>query len=118
MHCLYTNYTSNNPAGIKINLGYYALCECIIKGTQASDALLRWCGVHIDKTKRKPYTPRAYVAPDKRVNERVIQLYRENPQLTNTEIAKLVNRSKSFVTFVLKRVGVRRSRWDNYKKGE
>lgn len=118
MNYLYHAYTSNNPSGLNINLGYYALAECLIKGTHPGDALLRWCGLWVDKSERKSYTPRPYVAPDKRVNERVIQIYRENPQLTNTEIAKMVNRSKSFVTFVLKRIGVRRSRWDNHKKGE
>ena len=56
MNCTQTAYTSNNPAGININLGYYALAECLIKGTDASKALLRWCGVWFDKTKpRKVY---------------------------------------------------------------
>lgn len=110
-------WASNNPMGIDINLGYYALCECIVKGTYPSDALLRWCGVWVDQSKpRKPYTRRAYVAPDKKVNQKVVELYKNNPSMRNKEIAQIVNRSNTFVSRVLSENGFRkRSRWE-YKK--
>lgn len=45
---VYRQYGNYNPAGIVINPGYYALAECIVKGTFAGDSLLRWCGVGYD----------------------------------------------------------------------
>lgn len=111
-------WASNNVTGIQINLGYYALAECILKGTYPSDALLRWCGLWIDQSKpRKPYSrKRKYVAPDKKVNEKVVELYRNNPGIKNKEIARIVNRSSTFVSRILSANGVKRYRWD-YKKG-
>lgn len=111
MNYLYHAYASNNPGGVDINLGWYALMECIVKGTSPSDALLRWCGLWVDAAKeRKPYTKRAYVAPDKRVNQRVIELYKENPKLQNKEIAAIVGRSGTFVTRALKTIGANRKK--------
>ena len=105
-------WASNNPTGVQINLGYYALAECIIKGTYPSDALLRWCGVWADKSKpRKPYTKRAYVAPSKETDEKVVELYKSNPLLKNNEIARIVGRSNTYVSRVLRAIGVTRSRW-------
>ena len=117
MGSVYRTYTSNNPSGVVINPGWYALAECIISGTYPSEALLRWCGLQFDKSKpRKPRKPRRYVKPDKSVHDKVIEIYRANPHLTNTEIARIVDRSKSFITISLKKIGVKRSRWENYKK--
>ena len=102
-------WASNNPTGIEINMGYYALAECIVKGTYPSVALLRWCGLWADKSKpRKPYKKRAYVAPDEKVNQRVLELYRKNPSLKNKEIARIVNRSNTYVSRVLSTIGVKR----------
>lgn len=38
-------YISNNPAGVEINLGYYALLECIVTGHHSKIVLQRWCGI-------------------------------------------------------------------------
>ena len=114
-------WASNNPCGIEINLGYYALAECIICGTYTSNALLKWCGLSADVSKprkKHKYTPRKYVAPDKAVNQRVIELYLENPNMQNKEIAAIVGRSNTFVHRMLKTIGVRRQRWDNHRKEE
>ncbi len=46
---VYRQFGSENPGGIDINLGYYALTECIIKGTTASESLWRWCGLRYEK---------------------------------------------------------------------
>ena len=42
------NYTQQqignyNPAGIEINLGYYALAECILTDHHSGETLYRWC---------------------------------------------------------------------------
>lgn len=108
----------SNPSGIVINNGWYALAECILVKTHPSKALLRWCGLRYDATKpRKKYTPRDYVPPDATLRERVLEIYRNNPNLQNTEIAKMVGRSKTFVSRVLLGVGIKRNRWDKHKKG-
>lgn len=111
-------WASNNPMGIQINLGYYALAECILKGTYPSDALLRWCGLWLDAARpRKPYTRREYVAPDKELDKKVLEIYRANPTLRIKDIAKMVGRSNTYVSRHLKMIGVRkRSRWDYYER--
>ena len=113
---IYRQYGNYNAAGIVINLGYYALAECIIVGTYPSTALMRWCGLkHKDNPRTKTLRKKkSYAAPSKEVNERIIQIYKENPQLKNIEIAKMVNRSNALVSNVLKKIGVIRNRWDGY----
>ena len=110
-------WASNNSMGIQINLGYYALAECILKGTYPSDALLRWCGLWIDASKpRKPYTQRKHVAPDKDLDRKVIEIYKANPNLKNKDIAKMIGRSTTYVSRHLRTVGVCRSRWEYERK--
>lgn len=118
MNCIYTSYTSNNPAGIEINLGYYALCECIVKGTFASVALSRWCGLWSDKLRpRKIYElkkPRK--KPIGKKTKKILEIYRKNPEYKNTKIAKLANCTPEMVGRVLHSIGIRRNSWNGYKK--
>lgn len=112
---LYHQIGNCNPAGIDINLGWYALAECIIVGTYPSIALLRWCDLkHTDKPRKKIECKRRYAPPSQEVNEKIIQIYKENPQLKNREIAKMVGRSDTLVSKVLHGIGVIRNRWDGY----
>lgn len=105
----------NNPSGISVNPGWYALAECILAKSKPSEALSRLCGLQ-DISKPRTYTPRVYVAPDKKVNAKVLEIYFSNPTLQNTEIAKMVGRSKTFVSRILLGLGIKRSRWENHKK--
>ena len=118
MNCLYTAYTGNNPAGIDINLGYYALAECVIKGTDASKALLRWCGVWFDKTKpRKVYEKkRNYQKPIGEKTKRILAIYEQNPDYQNRQIAKIAECTPEMVGKVLRKIGIRRNKWDGYKE--
>jgi DNA-binding MarR family transcriptional regulator len=118
MHCLYTNYTSNNPAGIEINLGYYALCECIVKGTWASTALSRWCGVWNDKLKpRKKYElKKPFQKPMGEKTKRILRIYSKHPEMKNTQIAKLAKCTPEMVGRVLHGIGVRKNKWEGYKE--
>ena len=112
---VYRQIGNYNPAGIDINLGWYALAECIIVGTYPSIALLRWCDLkHTDKPRKKIECKRRYAPPSQEVNEKIIQIYNENPQLKNREIAKMVGRSDTLVSKVLHGIGVIRNRWDGY----
>ena len=106
----------NNPSGITINYGYYALLECILARTNPKFALLRWCGLWFEDKPHKKQKKRAYVPRDPKVHDKVVEIYRANPTLQNTEIARMVGRSKTFVSKTLLGIGVKRSRWENYKK--
>ena len=100
-------WASNNPMGIYINLGYYALAECILTKATPSDALLKWCNVWSDKT--KPRKPRVGAKTKK-----IINLYRKHPDLKSKKIAEIANCTPEMVCKVLKSIGVRRNRWDGY----
>ena len=52
---VYRQFGNYNPGGIEINLGYYALAECIIKETFPSVALSRWCDLQFDPKKERHY---------------------------------------------------------------
>ena len=109
-------YVSHNPAGIDINYGWYALAECICTKHYSSEVLARWCGLQDLSKTRKPYTYRGYVAPNPKLNQMVLEIYRQNPKLKNIEIAKMVGRSNTFVSNTLRSIGVKRNRWDGYQK--
>ena len=118
MNCVYTAYTGNNPAGIDINLGYYALAECLIKGTDASKALLRWCGVWFDKTKpRKMYEKKhPYTKPMGEKTKRILSIYEKNPELQNRQIAILAKCTPEMVGKVLHSIGAKKNQCDGYKE--
>lgn len=45
MFKVYRQFGNSNPAGIEINLGYYALLECIVTNHHSKKVLQRWCGI-------------------------------------------------------------------------
>jgi hypothetical protein len=118
MNCIQTAYISNNPAGININLGYYALCECIVKGTWASTALAKWCGVWSDRLKpRKKYVRKK--SPKKPMGEKtkkILAIYEKHSDYPNTKIAKMAKCTPEMVGKVLHRIGVRKNKWEGYKE--
>ena len=106
-------WASNNPMGIEINLGYYALAECILAGVTPGDALLRWCGIRYDATKTKP-RKRKYYPPRPEITQKVLEMYRADTTRKNVEIAKALGVSKTLVSKVLRGIGVKRARWDGH----
>lgn len=108
------SWSSNNPMGIEINLGYYALAECILAGTSPSYALLRWCGIRYDATKTRGIPRRKQYAPRPEITKKVLDLYWADTTRKNCEIAKELGCSRTLVTRVLKTIGVRRTRWDGH----
>lgn len=110
-------WASNNPMGIEINLGYYALAECILAGVTPSDALLRWCGIRYDATKTKGYPKpqkRKYYPPRPEITKKVLDMYWADTTRKNVEIAKALGVSKTLVSKVLRGIGVKRARWDGH----
>lgn len=55
MNFVYRAYVGNNPGGIEINLGYYALAECILTNHDPGKVLLRWCNVGFDSAKDRRF---------------------------------------------------------------
>lgn len=105
------SWSSNNPMGIQINLGYYALAECILAGTSPSYALLHWCGIRYDATKTRCIPRRKQYAPRPEITKKVLDMYYEDPTRQNVEIARALGCSKTMVTRVLKTIGIKRTRW-------
>ena len=113
----------NNPAGITINLGWYALAECIYANTNSGTSLFKWCGLHqnpkglykqpLVKKQRKPKKKRPGVKGHPKT-DRIIELYFANPVLKNKDIAKMVGCTAEMVSKVLIKAGIRRNRWDGY----
>ena len=86
----YRTFTSNNPSGIQINLGYYALAECILKGTWASVALSRWCDLKNDTEKERHYKGKVTLNVAK-----LKRIYRDR-FLTYTYLSEITGKSRTF----------------------
>ena len=85
-------WVSNNPMGININLGYYALAECILTKTTPSDALLKWCNVWHDHTKPRKKYVRLVTTRTGEKTKKILNLYRKNPRMKSQKIAEKCNR--------------------------
>ena len=120
---VYRTYTSNNPSGVIINPGWYALAEAIMTEHRIYDIMRKWCNVvdslpdalpKAEKTVKRKKRKYKRVAPTK--TQQIIKLYRQNKKMKNIEIAKIVGCTQEMVGIALHRIGVRRNRWDGYKK--
>ena len=107
-------WVSNNPMGININLGYYALAECILTKTTPSDALLKWCNVWHDHTKPRKKYVRLVTTRTGEKTRKILNLYRRNPNMISQKIADKVGCTPEMVCKVLRSIGVHRNRWDGY----
>ena len=112
------HWGNSNPSGIVINYGYYALAECILTEHRIYDVMRRWCNV-VDALptpleqikKRKKRRPGVKGHPK---TDMIIKLYRRNPKMKNIQIAEKVGCTKEMVCIALRKIGVRRNRWDGY----
>ena len=87
---IYRQYCGNNPGGIVINPGYYALAEAILTNHRIYTIMRKWCDVVESlpeklppPTKKVMERKRRYrrVSPTK--TEKIIALYRQNKKLKN-----------------------------------
>lgn len=101
-----------NPAGIEINLGFYALAEVIVTGRQTSIVLEKWCGIR--ELSNESLNLKADFGGDK--SGRIVDLLNlYGFSVSNIEIAKMCGCSKELVTKVLRKLGIsKRNRWDGY----
>ena len=110
---IYQQIGNYNPAGIQINLGWYALAEAIITGRPSGVVLTKWCGI-----KDKPKNPLELCAGDfKGAKTKLIveALNQHGFTLSNKELAQIAKCSTEMVSRVLRKLGVsKRNRWDGY----
>lgn len=81
------NYGCTNPSGIVINLGYYALCECLLTKHTPNDTLYRWCGVE-KKARRQGKSALILVDVEKLGQIKKIRglAYRDLAEMTGTSL--------------------------------
>lgn len=107
-------WVSDNPMGIYINYGYYALAECICSKTTPSDALLKWCNIWHDHTKPRKKYVRLVTERTGKKTRAILNLYRKYPNMKSQRIAERVGCTPEMVCKVLRSIGVHRNRWDGY----
>ena len=107
-------WISDNPMGIQINLGYYALAECILTKTTPSEALLRWCNIWHDQNKPRKKYVRLVTTRTGEKTKKILNLYRKYPTMKSQKIADRVGCTPEMVCKVLRSIGVYRNRWDGY----
>ena len=81
---------SNNPMGININLGVYALTECICTGVLPSVALSKWCNVTQDPKKERAYKDRVKIDID------LLKMEISKRRLTNRQLADATGKTTGF----------------------
>ena len=102
---------SNNPSGIVINDGYYALLGAIVFGLEVEEALHKICGTKYGGDNRKKNRRNGQGK-----TERILQIYNENPTMKNSKIAEVVGCTREMVRIVLRNAGVpKRNKWENHK---
>lgn len=122
---VYQQYSSQNPAGIVINLGWYALAECILTEHKTQHVLSKWCGIRDDDTRTKTRKSvcktsrkkelKNILASQKTKSEKALLIYKLFNELSNVEIAKLVQCTPRLVTKMLRDNGFeKRNRWTGY----
>ena len=93
---------SNNPMGIEINLGFYALCEAILTGKCCGEVLKKWCGIEFTRHgKSKPQK-----LTGKKQKKILFYFQKYGDSLQYIEIAKKVGCSKQLVTHTLRQIGI------------
>lgn len=111
-NCIHLQIGNCNPAGIEINLGFYALAEAIITGRQTSIVLEKWCGIRELPKEKLNLTADFGGEKVKRIVE-ILNTY--GLYFSNKDIAKRCDCSVELVTKTLRRLQMpKRNRWDGY----
>lgn len=87
---VYQSFNCQNPSGITPNIGWYALCECVLTDHTPCDVLYRWCGLEKkSKPSGRASVTRRYVHVD------VVKLRRlkEEQKISFSAMAKMAGTS-------------------------
>lgn len=106
------SWASENPSGVVINPGWYALAEAILTDKSCCTVLQKWCGVSDKNGWKKKDTS----CTGEKMNK-IIKLYRRHRgKMPNYKIAEEVGCTREYVCIVLKKkLGIgKRNRWEGY----
>lgn len=109
---IHRSWASENPSGIVINPGWYALAEAILTDKSCCTVLQSWCGV----SEKSGWTKKDTSCTGEKMKQ-IIKIYkRHRGKIKNIEIAEKVGCTKEYVGIILKRhLGIgKRNRWEGY----
>ena len=109
---IHRSWASENPSGVIINPGWYALAEAICTKQTTCTVLQKWCGV----SERRGWTKKDTSCSGEKM-KKIIKIYRRNKgKLPHSVIAERVGCTREYVSIVLKKkLGIgKRNRWEGY----
>lgn len=109
---IHRSWASDNPSGVVINPGWYALAEAICTKQTTCTVLQKWCGV----SESRGWTKKDTSCTGEKM-KKIIKIYRRNKgKLPHSEIAERVGCTREYVSIVLKKkLGIgKRNRWEGY----
>lgn len=109
---IHRSWVSDNPSGVIINPGWYALAEAICTKQTTCTVLQKWCGV----SESRGWTKKDTSCTGEKM-KKIIKIYRRNKgKLPHSEIAERVGCTREYVSIVLKKkLGIgKRNRWEGY----
>lgn len=109
---IHRSWASENPSGVIINPGWYALAEAICTKQTTCTVLQKWCGV----SESRGWTKKDTSCSGEKM-KKIIKIYRRNKgKLPHSVIAERVGCTREYVSIVLKKkLGIgKRNRWEGY----
>ena len=109
---IHRSWVSENPSGVVINPGWYALAEAICTKQSCCTVLQKWCGVSESRGWKKKDTS----CTGEKMKQ-IIKIYkRHRGKIPNHKIAEQVGCTREYVCIILKRkLGIgKRNRWEGY----
>ena len=109
---IHRSWVSENPSGVVINPGWYALAEAILTKQSCCVVLQKWCGVSESRGWKEKDTS----CTGEKMKQ-IIKIYkRHRGKIPNHKIAEQVGCTREYVCIVLKKkLGVgKRNRWEGY----
>lgn len=109
---IHRSWASENPSGVVINPGWYALAEAILTEKSCCTVLQSWCGV----SEKSGWTKKDTAHTGDKMKQ-IVEIYkRHNGNIPNEKIAEQVGCTRGWVTIVLKKkLGIgKRNRWEGY----
>ena len=109
---IHRSWVSDNPSGVIINTGWYALAEAICTKQTTCTVLQKWCGV----SESRGWTKKDTSCTGEKM-AKIIKIYRRNKgKLPHSVIAERVGCTREYVSIVLKKkLGIgKRNRWEGY----
>lgn len=96
---IHRSWASENPSGVIINPGWYALAEAICTKQTTCTVLQKWCGV----SESRGWTKKDTSCSGEKM-KKIIKIYKRNKgKLPHSVIAERVGCTREYVSIVLKK---------------